>query len=106
LMALSRYPGWYRQPDKWRAARDRLLQEMRRNGTIDDATLLEATARSVEWRAPTPVELDEDWRGELRRRVLHAGARPRVRPRQAVGLTTRGCRSRTSPLPERNRPRS
>jgi hypothetical protein len=29
---------------------------------IDDATLVEATARSLEWRAPTPVELDEDWR--------------------------------------------
>jgi len=62
LMVLSRSPGWYRQPDKWRAARDRLLQEMRRNGTIDDATLLEATARSLEWRPPTPVELDEEWR--------------------------------------------
>jgi hypothetical protein len=47
LMVLSRSPGWYRQPDKWRSARDYLLERMRRNGIIDDATLLEATARSL-----------------------------------------------------------
>jgi Transglycosylase len=46
LMVLTRSPGWYRQPDKWRHARDYLLEQMRRDGIIDDATLLEATARS------------------------------------------------------------
>ena len=47
LMVLARDTGLVRHPDKWRAARDQLLGELRRHDMIDDAMLLDATARSV-----------------------------------------------------------
>jgi membrane peptidoglycan carboxypeptidase len=48
VMVLARDPAVWRDRDKWRLRRDHLLQELQQHGFMDDATLHEGIARSMQ----------------------------------------------------------